>query len=77
MASRGDPFGVSGEQRCVSNVLECAVQHDYSFQTDASAAVGVGAVAEALNIVVDGGWVDALRDGSLPQHFGVVDTLGA
>lgn len=76
-ASWGDSFGVSGEQRSISDVFQSAVQHNHSFETDTSSTVRIGSVFEAFDVVLNSCRVDSLEDSSLFKHFWFVDSLSS
>lgn len=77
MRSRSYSFGVAGEERCVTDVLEAAEEHHHSLQTDSTTSVGIGSVLEGLEIVGDSLRVNSFRDSSLFQQDRVVDPLSS
>jgi hypothetical protein len=76
MGSRGNSLGVTGEQGCVSDVLESQVEHNHSFEADSSTSVRVGSVFEAVDVVLDGLRVNSALLSSLLQDIGVMNPLG-
>ena len=75
--SWSNTFGVTREQRTVSDVLQGAVQHHNSFKTDSSSTVRISSVSEAFNIVLDGRRVNSFGYSSFFKHNGVMNPLSS
>lgn len=70
-----ESLGVSGEHRCLADVLKTTEELHDTLETETSTGVARCTVLESIDVVLEGLDGDALRGGSLGKHRWVVHTL--